>query len=130
MLTLVLVFAGVAALSVAMWLLARRDLRDARQEAAESHARARLAEGQASAVRSTQSQDRDRAEVAEAQARIANVESRMLRLDLARAYADRDALTDQLEKLGAHRSEEMLRSLIDRLGLYGSGARVRNRKDG
>lgn len=129
-LTLFLVTFGLGAVGWMLWVLARRDLREARLEAQEAHARARLAEGEASAIRTRTEAIEDARAVAEAQARIAHVELAALRLDLAKSTADRDALTDQLEKLGASKSEEMLRSTTGRLRLYGKGSGVRNRDDG
>lgn len=130
MLTLLAVSVGLGAVGWLLWLLARRDLGEARQEVHEAHDRARISEGKAAARHASSEADRDARAVAEAQARIAHIEIKALRLDFALTIADRNALCDQLEALGADRSEEMLRSSLDRLQLYGSGKGVRNRDDG
>lgn len=130
MLTALVVSLGLGAVGWMLWLIGRRDLGEARQEAQEAHDRARIAEGKASARYAAGQAEMDSRAVAESQARIAHVEISALRLELARAIADRDALHGQLEALGADRSEEMLRVSIDRLHLYGSGRGVRNRDDG
>lgn len=130
MLTPYLVTLGLGFIGWMLWLLARRDLAMAGEETREAHARSRLAEGKASAVRALEGAERDARAAAEAQVRSASAEIAALRFELARTLADRDALADQLEALGADRSEELIRSTAGRLRLYGRGSGVRNRDDG
>lgn len=125
-----LIWAVVAtALGAVGWLLFLGERRLA-VRVDELAQRARISDAKASAIRASADAEREAREIAEAQARISNVELAALRLDLAMAQADREALADQLEKHGADRSAEMIRSSTRRLELYGAGSGVRNRKDG
>lgn len=112
-----------------MWLRAARDLRDARLEAQDTHERLRLAISAASAVRAGHAAALDGQRAAEAQVKVAHVETSSLRRSLALSDADREILIRRLREVDADQTDPY-DSSVQRLRLYGSSPGVRNRKDG
>lgn len=129
MLIALVVSLAVAVAGWSMWILARRDASEAREEARDAHARARLSESRASAISAGGAAARDAQHAAEAQVRVAHVETSSLRRSLAMAAADREALELRLREVGADKSDPY-DSSVKRLQLYGTPSGMRHRKDG
>jgi hypothetical protein len=102
----------------AMWLVARRDRQEFKDEAQDAHWRLRIAIGQASARRSAEAAELQLRLSAEAQMRVYAAELSGLRHALRLAEADRASLQKQVEALGSDPGGKLYDSAAGRLRLY------------
>lgn len=108
----------VGAVGWAMWFVARREARESEREADEAHARARLSESKASAIRAAEGMALAAQHAAEAQVRVTHAELRSLRIALSLAEADRAALDAQVKALGSDPGGDKYDSAAHRMKLY------------